>query len=88
MQGLGLDTCILDVYIDIAPRYKAWLQDVSPFIPGSDRLENQLFTWAELAELGDSASLDEEQVVEIRTADSASQLRPKKDYANRFPVEL
>lgn len=30
-----LQSFILDVYIDIAPRHKAWVQDVSPYIPGT-----------------------------------------------------
>ena len=33
-----LDSYLLDVYIDIAPRYKVWVQDFSPFLQGCSRL--------------------------------------------------
>ena len=37
----------MDVYIDIAPNYRAWVQDLSPFLAGCKRLENALFPWDE-----------------------------------------
>ena len=43
-----INSFLLDVYIDIAPRYKAWVQDISPYLPGSERLENALFPWDEV----------------------------------------
>ena len=69
-----LTDMIIDVYIDIAPRYKAWVQDVSPFLPGSQRLENALFQWDEvmqrIEERKEGANEDEESVVELRVADA------------------
>jgi len=78
---------ILDVYIDIAPRHKAWVQDISPYLPGCDRLENALFPWDEVEARSDEAA-QEGYIIEIRTADRESQLRPRKDFATRFPMEM
>ena len=79
----------MDVYIDIAPRYKAWLQDVSPYLQGSQRLESALLTWDELSQLEVQRKEQGEAFVpEFRTADQGSNLRQKKDYASRFPVEI
>lgn len=43
-----LDSFVLDVYIDIAPRYKAWVQDIGPYLPDCERLENALLPWSEV----------------------------------------
>ena len=90
-----MQTFLMDVYIDIAPRHRAWVQDFSPYLPGCERLENALFPWDEVTETQlarqqqeEAANELEQNVVEIRTADSASSLRPKKDYGVRFPMEL
>ena len=40
VQALDQSSFIMDVYIDIAPRYQAWVQDISPFLPGCQRLES------------------------------------------------
>ncbi len=44
---LKYDTYILDVYIDIAPRHKAWVQDVSQLLP-EFMLQSNLFTYEEI----------------------------------------
>ena len=46
-----LDSFILDVYIDIAPRHKVWVQDISPYIPHVERLSSELLHWEEIEEL-------------------------------------
>ena len=48
--GPDMQTFLMDVYIDIAPRHRAWVQDFSPYLPGCERLENALFPWDEVAE--------------------------------------
>lgn len=45
-----MQTFLMDVYIDIAPRHRAWVQDFSPYLPGCERLENALFPWDEVTE--------------------------------------
>ena len=47
--GPDMSTFLLDVYIDIAPRHRAWVQDFAPYMPGSHRLENALFPWDEVS---------------------------------------
>ena len=67
-----LNSFLLDVYIDIAPRYKVWVQDLSPFLQGCQKLENALFTWDEISEKLQSIEQGEEVVVDVRTADIES----------------
>lgn len=43
-------TYILDVYIDIAPRHKAWVQDISPLLPEFMQ-DNELFNFDEVQQL-------------------------------------
>lgn len=68
----------MDVYIDIAPRYKIWVQDITPFLRNSHRLENALFPWEEIESKIEEkkaekiSPTEEEVIIEIRTADSAS----------------
>ena len=82
-----LSCFILDVYIDIAPRHKAWVQDISPYLPGCNRLKNELFPWEDVEAISEEAT-NKDYEVEIRTADRDSQLRLRKDFATRFPMEL
>jgi hypothetical protein len=79
MPILDTDSFIADVYIDIAPRHKAWLQDLSPYLADCARLESALLPWEELAATDQT---------EFRTLDKDSQLRSKKKFASQFPVEL
>ena len=83
-----LTSFIADFYIDIAPRYKAYLQDIGPYLPNSECLANALFPWEELAQKSLEAKSSEEFEVDIRVADKESNLRPRKDFATQFPVEL
>ena len=69
------------MYIDVAPDYKAWVQDISPFIPKSPRISSGLFTWEQLVE-EDGVALD------FAILDPNSVMRPQKNYNNRFPVEI
>ena len=74
MQALQpLESFILDVYIDIAPRHKAWVQDISPYIPYVDKLANALLDWEELTALEQQAAQSKAEgkdfVAEFRTAD-------------------
>ena len=41
-----LDHYIIDVYIDVGPRYKVWLIDINPWIKGC--ADSLLFDWEEL----------------------------------------
>jgi hypothetical protein len=43
---------VVDFYIDIAPRHRAWVQDLSPFLPsegdGDSAVSGCLFEWSEI----------------------------------------
>jgi hypothetical protein len=77
---LGFHRFILDIYIDIAPRHKAWAQDVTPLCKVFLK-DSNLYSLEEIIE-------SEIQDVEFRTLDKDSALRPQKHTENRFPIEI
>lgn len=72
-EALEFNSYILDVYIDIAPKHKAWVQDITP-------LTAEFF--------GDSSLFSIEEVTqpveecEFRTLGEDSALRPQKAHDN------
>jgi hypothetical protein len=71
------DTFVLDLYVDIAPRHRVFVQDISPYMPATASL---LFEWDELEQPIDMA--------EFRTLSEDSCIRRPKNYDIRFPIEL
>lgn len=61
-------TYILDVYIDIAPRHKAWVQDITP-LTASFMNDSNFFTLEEVISSSDA---------EFRTLSQDSVVRPMK----------
>jgi len=56
---------VMDVYIDIAPNHKPYVQDISPYLPHCARVSGLLFDWDYLEAL-DAESCEPE----FRTLDS------------------
>ncbi len=77
---LGFSRFILDIYIDIAPRHKAWAQDVTPLCKVFMK-DSNLYSLEEI--IGTKI-----KDVEFRTLDKDSALRPHKYAENRFPIEI
>jgi hypothetical protein len=75
------ETFIVDVYVDIAPRHRVFVQDISPFLTAeSNGVSPGLFEWTELDQ--------PETIAEFRTLSEDSSIRRPKNYDIRFPVEL
>ena len=74
------DSYAMDVYIDLPPKSKAWVQDINSLTP--EFHDSELFTFDELSQITPA------QEVEFRTLSADSQLRPAKYSENQFPVEL
>jgi hypothetical protein len=72
-------TFVVDVYVDIAPRHRVFVQDVSPLLPAHG-VSPGLFEWAELEQ--------PITIAEFRTLSEDSAIRRPKNYDIRFPVEI
>ena len=72
------ETFVFDLYVDIAPKHRVFLQDVSPWI---EQTSSSLFEWDEL-------NVDSVNEPEFRTLSADSTMRRPKNYDIRFPVEL
>lgn len=73
------DNFVLDVYVDIAPRHRVFVQDVSPLLP-THEVSPGLFEWEELEQ--------QITIAEFRTLSEDSAIRRPKNYDIRFPVEI
>ena len=74
----------MDVYIDIAPRHKAWVQDISPLLPEFMQ-DSQLFQFDEVSQLAQSSTSEQ---AEFRSLSEDSVLRPMANSENCYPLEF
>ena len=66
---------VLDVYVDIAPRYKVWLIDINPWIPGCT--DSLLFEWE---------NLDSLQEFEFRIVTDQKNIKPVDTHGYKVPI--
>ena len=80
----AFDSYAVDVYIDLPPKHKAWVQDINSLT--KEFHDSQLFSFDELS--SEAEAVDATLPAEFRTLSEDSQLRPAKHADNQFPVEL
>lgn len=76
-EGSGPNV-VIDVYVDIAPKHRVFVQDISPF---HSAISSCLFDWNEITH-------SKHGEPEFRTLSSDSAIRRPKNYDLRFPMEL
>lgn len=51
-----MDSYVMDVYVDVAPKHRVWLIDFNPWIPGC--VDSLLYEWEELEAEGNEEEKD------------------------------
>eukprot|EP00439_Symbiodinium_sp_Y106_P032313 s6575_g3.t2 len=78
-ERFRLKRYVFDVYVDIPPRRRVWLVDLSPWGPTTDAC---LFDWDDLAEMSAASA------PELRVVQSEAERRGRLENFHQIPLEL